>query len=716
MARKLPRALLQRIRLVVLDVDGTMTDGRLYYGAQGEALKAFDVRDGHGLRLLTLYGGVKLAVLTGRRADLVEQRCRELSIGHVVGQSRAKGDDIERIADDLAILIAEAAFMGSYMNDLPLTVRVTLYLAPLAASFPERSEGERARIGRASFVNLGLAALEAARADGRDMRKTVELGPDAERVLRAVEAEGNGVVLVTGHIGAWELFARRVAALGFPCGTVAKEAHDPRLTALLQRSREAAGVRVFWRGDPMSARQILRFLRAGGMLGFLIDQDTRVAGHFVPFFGRPAFTPRAAGDLAARLGAPLVFACAHRVASGVHRMVVRPVDVPRTGDRERDSFALTAAATREIEAEIRKRPDGGGPRRRRDRPGPRHRHRGVRLRAFHRRAGRGRNCEPQRDRLGRRSGRHIARRYRADRTRVLRRRLPAQRRAGGGGGARLPRGRSRDGRAHRWHVHPAHRWRGRAPADGGAAVTGAIVLLAAAALLSGPLEFNARDMRIEPQGRRVLLDGDVRLTRGDLHVTGEHAVAEYGKQSAQKARARKAEAVAGGQTVERFTVRGNVRVQRGSRTATGEQGVVDVKGQTLVLTGTPETPPVVRDGAETLSGERILLRLDSEDVDVIRPRVVLRRSLAEEGHAAPPTPVKVEADHLVLLQARRLARFTDDVVLRRGDAVARSPRMEARYDADGQLTRLELRGGGDVPQGDRRATGEGADYDAQAAR
>lgn len=245
---------------------------------------------------------------------------------------------------------------------------------------------------------------------------------------------------------------------------------------------------------------------------------------------------------------------------------------------------------------------------------------------------------------------------------------------------------------------------------------GALVLLAAAALPSGPLDFNARDMRIEPQDRRVILDGDVHLARGDLNVTGEHAIAEYAKQSAagRKARATRTEAVAGGQAVERFTVRGNVRVQRGSRTATGEQGVVDVKGQTLVLTGTPETPPVVRDGAETLSGERILLRLDSDDVDVIRPRVVLRRSLAEEGHAAPPTPVKVEADHLVLLQARRLARFTDDVVLRRGDTVVRSPRMEARYDADGQLTRLELRGGVDVRQGERRATGESADYDAQA--
>ncbi|MGE5047636.1 MAG: LptA/OstA family protein, partial [Deltaproteobacteria bacterium] len=58
-------------------------------------------------------------------------------------------------------------------------------------------------------------------------------------------------------------------------------------------------------------------------------------------------------------------------------------------------------------------------------------------------------------------------------------------------------------------------------------------------------------------------------------------------------------------------------------------------------------------------------------------------------------------------------RFTDDVVVRRGDAVVKSPRMDARYDGDGQLTRLELRGGVDVRQGDRRATGQTADYDAE---
>ena len=222
----------------------------------------------------------------------------------------------------------------------------------LAIAFPELSAAQRDAIGRRSFANLGRSAIETARGDARN----VELSAADEALLRAAHAEGKGVVVVTGHIGAWELFARRIAALGLPCGTVAKEAHDPRITRLLESQRSQAGVRVFWRGAPMSAREILRFLREGGLLGILIDQDTRVAGHFVPFFGRPAFTPRAAGDLAAHLGAPMIFGCAHRVARGVHRIVLRPVEVARTRDREADSLALTAAATREIEDEIRANP------------------------------------------------------------------------------------------------------------------------------------------------------------------------------------------------------------------------------------------------------------------------------------------------------------------------------------------------------------------------
>jgi 3-deoxy-D-manno-octulosonate 8-phosphate phosphatase (KDO 8-P phosphatase) len=134
-ARRRPaRALLRRIRLVVLDVDGTLTDGRLYYGKEGEALKAFDVRDGHGLRLLATFAGVRVAVLTGRRADLVEQRCRELSIAPIVGSSRDKRRALEGICAQVGIPPAETAFMGDDVNDLPALRLAALSCAPADAA------------------------------------------------------------------------------------------------------------------------------------------------------------------------------------------------------------------------------------------------------------------------------------------------------------------------------------------------------------------------------------------------------------------------------------------------------------------------------------------------------------------------------------------------------------------------------------------------------
>jgi KDO2-lipid IV(A) lauroyltransferase len=268
-------------------------------------------------------------------------------------------------------------FFLPVLSRLPLRVAVALgaafgflawYLVPkerrlalehLAIAFPQASGAERRRIGRASFVNLGRSALELACVEGFQARlsQVVELSAADAALLAAAHAEGRGVVFVACHVGNWELLARRIALAGFPCGTVAREAQDPRLTALLEASRKRAGVRVLWRGSPGLAKEMLRLLRQGGFVGLLIDQDTDVQGHFVPFFGRPAFTPRAAGDLAIRTGAPVIFGCVHRVAPSLHRVVLRRIEIDRTGAREQDSLALTAAATRAIEAEVRARPD-----------------------------------------------------------------------------------------------------------------------------------------------------------------------------------------------------------------------------------------------------------------------------------------------------------------------------------------------------------------------
>jgi len=234
-----------------------------------------------------------------------------------------------------------------------------LALTHLALALPELTAPERARIGRASFANLGRSALELAGISRLQpkLAAIVHLGEEERALLREAHAEGKGCVFVACHLGNWELLARRVALEGFPCGTVAREAQDPRLTALLERARLDAGVEVLWRGRPGLARGLLRLLRAGAFVGLLIDQDTDVQGFFVPFFGQPAFTPRAAGDLAVRTGAPMLFGCLHRVAPGVHRVVLRRIAVQQTGDREADSLAATASATRAIEEEVRLRPD-----------------------------------------------------------------------------------------------------------------------------------------------------------------------------------------------------------------------------------------------------------------------------------------------------------------------------------------------------------------------
>ncbi len=162
------RSLLARIKLLVLDVDGTLTDGRLYYSKDGEALKAFDVRDGHGLRLLALCGGVKLAVLTGRRADLIRVRCQELGIGKVVERSRAKADALPKLCRELDVTLAQTCFIGDDLNDLGALALCALQACPADAVREVRAQVEaaggfvaRSRGGRGAVRELCEALLAA---------------------------------------------------------------------------------------------------------------------------------------------------------------------------------------------------------------------------------------------------------------------------------------------------------------------------------------------------------------------------------------------------------------------------------------------------------------------------------------------------------------------------------------------------------------------------
>jgi 3-deoxy-D-manno-octulosonate 8-phosphate phosphatase (KDO 8-P phosphatase) len=107
------------IRLLVLDVDGVLTDGRLYYGARGQTLQAFHVRDGHGIKAV-LAAGTTIAVISGRRTRGVVLRCRELGIREVHQGVADKLACLSTICRKLKIKLSDCAAIGDDSPDAPV--------------------------------------------------------------------------------------------------------------------------------------------------------------------------------------------------------------------------------------------------------------------------------------------------------------------------------------------------------------------------------------------------------------------------------------------------------------------------------------------------------------------------------------------------------------------------------------------------------------------
>jgi 3-deoxy-D-manno-octulosonate 8-phosphate phosphatase (KDO 8-P phosphatase) len=121
----------RRIRLMAFDVDGVLTDGRLWYGEQGEALKCFHVLDGHGLSLLR-ESGVYIALVTGRRGPILPRRAAELGIATVLQGERDKAATLARLAQEQGCPMEQVGFMGDDIIDLAAMQR-----AGLAVSVPQ---------------------------------------------------------------------------------------------------------------------------------------------------------------------------------------------------------------------------------------------------------------------------------------------------------------------------------------------------------------------------------------------------------------------------------------------------------------------------------------------------------------------------------------------------------------------------------------------------
>jgi KDO2-lipid IV(A) lauroyltransferase len=239
----------------------------------------------------------------------------------------------------------------------PLGIRRTVVDNQLEMAYPELSVAERSAIARAAYENLGRVGLETTVLSKLPPGRVLALFHEPhgwEHVTTALAA-GQGLLLVSGHLGNWELGAGFLAARGVPIEAVARRMNNPLVDGYLTRSRQRLGVTVVFDHD--AVKRIPRAVREGHAVALLADQGVKgLAASYVPFFGRLARTPKGPAVFALRFGIPCVLAVVVREPDGRYRMIFEPVPVVDTGDREHDVDAIVAAYTAQLEAIVRRYP------------------------------------------------------------------------------------------------------------------------------------------------------------------------------------------------------------------------------------------------------------------------------------------------------------------------------------------------------------------------
>ncbi|MEA3223010.1 MAG: HAD-IIIA family hydrolase [Thermodesulfobacteriota bacterium] len=120
---------MKKIKALILDADGVLTDSRIYITDTGMEIKAFNAKDGHGIKMI-MRAGIHVAIITGRKSKALQYRAKELGIKHVIENSKDKKKALKKIAAKLGIDTSEIAYMGDDLVDLPAMAICGLTIAP----------------------------------------------------------------------------------------------------------------------------------------------------------------------------------------------------------------------------------------------------------------------------------------------------------------------------------------------------------------------------------------------------------------------------------------------------------------------------------------------------------------------------------------------------------------------------------------------------------
>jgi KDO2-lipid IV(A) lauroyltransferase len=240
----------------------------------------------------------------------------------------------------------------------PLGVRRDVVRRQLSASLPDLSAADVERVAREAYGHLGRTSIETAILPSFRAAEIVDLFEAVHgwNVVEEALARGRGLIVVTGHLGNWELGGAYLAARGLPVDAVARHMANPLFDRYLTATRQRIGMTVVH--DEEAVRRVPRSLRTGRAVAFLVDQGTvGLASTWVPFFGRYAKTPRGPAVFALRLGAPIVFGVAIRQPSGRYALHLEPIEATDTGDREADVDRIVGDYTLALERWVRRVPE-----------------------------------------------------------------------------------------------------------------------------------------------------------------------------------------------------------------------------------------------------------------------------------------------------------------------------------------------------------------------
>jgi KDO2-lipid IV(A) lauroyltransferase len=232
-------------------------------------------------------------------------------------------------------------------------------LRNLELALPELSQSQRQRILQCAFRNLGRLLAEFSqfsKLNPANIAQVVEYD-GLEHYLQA-SAQGRGVLILTAHLGAWELSAFAHAMYGYPMHFLARHLDNPLLDELAEQYRTLSGSRGI--DKKQAARHVLHALKRGDTVGILLDLNTQPhEGVFCDFFGLSACTSPIVASLALRTGAPVVpgFLVWDETRQKHRLHFDRPVEISDTGDLQHDVKVNTTRFNAIIEAAIRRHPD-----------------------------------------------------------------------------------------------------------------------------------------------------------------------------------------------------------------------------------------------------------------------------------------------------------------------------------------------------------------------